>query len=116
MPDARPLPVVFFRTDAGAEPAREWLKSLPATERAIIGEDLKTLQFRWPLGMPLVRSLGDGLWELRSNLPNRTARCLFYVPPGRIVLLHGFIKKTQKTPNEDKALALKRKNAHIQAE
>jgi len=71
---------------------------LPAPERAIIGEDLKTLQFRWPLGMPLVRSLGNGVWELRSHLPTRIARCLFYVPEGRIVVLHAFIKKTQKTP------------------
>jgi len=116
MSDDRPLPVVFFRTAAGNEPVREWLKALPAVERRIIGEDLKTLQFRWPLGMPLVRSLGDGLWELRSTLPNRIARCLFYVPRGRIVVLHGFIKKTPKTPTEDKALALKRKNAHHQTE
>ena len=116
MPDPRPLPVVFFRTEAGSEPAREWLRELPALERAIIGEDLKTLQFRWPLGMPLVRSLGGGLWELRSNLPTRRARCLFYVPQNRIVVLHGFIKKTQKTPPEDKALALKRKDAHSKAE
>jgi phage-related protein len=93
---------------------RDWLRELPSDERRIIGEDLKTLQFRWPLGMPLVRSLGDGLWELRSRLPTRISRCLFYVCDRRIILLHGFIKKSQKTPNEDKALALKRKNAHIQ--
>jgi phage-related protein len=110
------MPVLFFRTVAGNEPVREWLKSLPTEERRIIGEDLKTLQYRWPLGMPLVRALGDGLWEVRSNLPNRIARCLFYVARGRIVLLHGFIKKTQKTPTEDKALALRRKNAHQQTE
>lgn len=116
MSDLRPLPVVFFRTAAGVEPAREWLKKLPSSERLIIGEDLKTVQFRWPLGMPLVRNLGDGLWELRSNLPTRIARCLFYVPQGRIVVLHGFIKKTQKTPPEDKALALRRKNVHGKAE
>ncbi len=116
MADPRPLPVIFFRTEAGSEPVPEWLRSLPAEERRVIGEDLKTLQFRWPLGMPLVRGLGEGLWELRSNLPTRIARCLFYVPRGRIVLLHGFIKKTQKTPLEDKALALKRKNAHSEAE
>jgi len=116
VPDPRPLPVVFFRTEDGNEPMREWLKKLPANERRIIGEDLKTLQFRWPLGMPLVRSHGNGLWELRSNLLTRIARCLFYVPKGRIVVLHGFIKKTQKTPPEDKALALKRKNAHRKAE
>ncbi len=116
MAQNRPLPVVFFRTAAGQEPVRTWLKALPEAERRVIGEDLKTLQFRWPLGMPLVRNLGEGLWELRSNLPTRIARCLFYVPHGRIVLLHGFIKKTQKTPNEDKASALKRKNAHQNAE
>jgi hypothetical protein len=68
VPSPSPLHVVFFRTDAGSEPAREWLKKLPAAERAIIGEDLKTLQFRWPLGMPLVRILGNGVWELRSKL------------------------------------------------
>ncbi len=116
MPDFHPLPVIFFRTEGGNEPMREWLKDLPADERRAIGEDLMTLQYRWPLGMPLVRSLGDGLWELRSNLPTRIARCLFYVPKGRIVMLHGFIKKTQKTPTEDKALALKRKHAHAQAD
>ena len=107
--------IVFFRTEAGNEPVREWLKDLPAEEKRLIGEDLKTLQFRWPLGMPLVRSLGDSLWEVRSRLPNKIARCLFYVRKRRIVLLHAFIKKTQKTPPEDKALALKRKNAHDQA-
>jgi len=81
----------------------------------MIGEDLKTLQFRWPLGMPLVRSLGDGIWELRSRLPTRISRCLFYVRDRRIIMLHGLIKKTQKTPIEDKALALKRKNEYSQA-
>ena len=112
MADSRPLPVVFFRSETGREPVREWLKSLPENERRVLGEDLKTLQFRWPLGMPLVRSLGDGLWELRSNLPTRIARCIFYVPEGRILLLHGFVKKTQKTPPADKAVALKRKDGH----
>ncbi len=77
MPDSRPLPVLFFRTDADNEPVRAWLKDLAREERRTIGEDLKTLQFRWPLGMPLVRSLGDGVWELRSTLPTRIARCLF---------------------------------------
>ena len=116
MPDPRPLPVVFFRTDAGREPVRDWLKELAREERRIIGEDLKTLQFRWPLGMPLVRSLGDGLWELRSTLPTRIARGIFYTPRNRLVLLHGFIKKTPKTPPEDKVLTLKRKHAHRKAE
>ncbi len=111
-----PLPVVFFRNSAGKEPVREWLKTLNVEERRIIGEDLLVVQFRWPLGMPLVRNLGDGLWELRSTLPTRIARCIFYQPRARIVVLHGFIKKTQKTQTEDKALALKRKHVHIQAE
>ena len=77
--DSKQLPIIFFSTSAGREPVREWLRELPAAERRIIGEDIKTLQFRWPLGMPLVRSLGDGLWEVRSNLPNRIARCLFFI-------------------------------------
>ena len=71
--------VLFFRTETGREPVREWLKALSPEERRMIGEDLKTLQFRWPLGLPLVRSLGSGLWEVRSRLPNRIARTLFYV-------------------------------------
>lgn len=77
---------------------------------------MKTLRFRWPLGMPLVRPLGDGLWELRSRLPTRTARCLFYAPAGRLVVLHGFIKKTQKTPAAELELARQRKHAHEKAE
>lgn len=116
MPELRPLPVIFFRTEAGNEPVREWLKRLPAKERRTIGEDLKTVQFRWPLGMPLVRHLGGGLWEVRSTLPNRIARCIFSIAGGAIILLHGFIKKTQQTPKEDKALALKRKNEYDKAE
>lgn len=111
---SRPLPVVFFATATGTEPVREWLKDLPAGERKAIGEDLKTVQFRWPLGMPLVRSLGDGLWEVRTGLPTRVARTLFFVHEGEIVVLHGFIKKTRKTPTEDKARALQRKHAYIQ--
>jgi phage-related protein len=89
------------------------LKELPADERRTIGEDIKTVQYRWPLGMPLVKSLGDGLWEVRSTLPTRIARTLFIVHQGEIILLHGFIKKTQRTPSEDRALALKRKDAYI---
>jgi phage-related protein len=109
----RPLPAFFFRTDAGREPVREWLKDLPREERKIIGEDIMTVQFRWPLGMPLVDNLGSGLWEIRSKLPTRIARVLFFVRDEELVLLHGFIKKTRKTPPEDRALALKRKNAYF---
>ena len=110
---ARPLPAVFFRTEGGREPVREWLKDLPKDERRIIGEDIMTVQFRWPLGMPLVDNLGSGIWEIRSRLANRIARTLFFVHQGEIILLHGFIKKTKKTPNEDRALALRSKNAYL---
>jgi phage-related protein len=109
----QPLPAVFFRTETGREPVREWLKDLPKDERRIIGEDIMTVQFRWPLGMPLVDHLGSGIWEIRSRLVNRIARTLFFVHEGEIILLHGFIKKTKKTPNEDRALALRRKNAYL---
>jgi phage-related protein len=111
----RKLPAVFFRTESGREPVREWLQKLPKAERKIIGIDIMTVQFRWPLGLPLVDNLGAGIWEVRSNLPTRIARTLFCVRQGEIVLLHGFIKKTRKTPEEDRALALRRKNAYIKA-
>ncbi len=111
----RPLPAVFFRTETGREPVRQWLKELPRNERKIIGEDIMTVQFRWPLGMPLVDHVGAGIWEVRSKLPTRIARTLFFVHEGEIVLLHGFIKKTRKTPPEDRALALQRKNAYIKS-
>jgi phage-related protein len=110
----RPLPMIFFRSASGNEPVRTWLKQLLPEERKMIGEDLQVLQYRWPLGMPLVDSLGDGLWEVRSRLPTRIARTLFFVHHEEIILLHGFIKKTQKTPTEDRALALKRKHDYIQ--
>jgi phage-related protein len=107
------LHAFFFRTEAGREPVREWLQDLPKEERKIIGEDIMTVQFRWPLGMPLVDNLGSGLWEVRSKLPTRIARILFFVHEDELILLHGFIKKTRKTPPDDRALALKRKNAYI---
>ena len=110
----RHLPVVFFASATGAEPVRDRLKALSPAERRVIGEDIKTVQFRWPLGMPLVRSLGDGLWEVRSRLPNRIVRTLFAIEESTIILLHAFIKKTQKTPTEDKAIALQRRNAYRQ--
>ena len=94
---------------------REWLQDLPKAERKIIGVDIITVQFRWPVGMPLVDYLGSGIWEIRSKLPNRMARTLFFEHEGEIVLLHGFIKKTRKTPNEERALALQRKNAYIKS-
>jgi phage-related protein len=102
------LLVAFFRTETGREPVREWLKSLPREERRVIGEDIKLVQFCWPLGMPLVRKLAAGLWEIRSRLAGRIARVLFTTGEGRMILLHGFIKKSQKTPAEDLELAKSR--------
>jgi phage-related protein len=106
----RKIPVVFYRTRAGTEVVRDWLRSLDPSDRSAIGLDLMRVQFRWPVGMPLCRAMSDGLWEMRSNLPsNRIARVLFCIMRDRIVVLHGFIKKTQKTPDQELSLARKRK-------
>jgi phage-related protein len=108
-PHALPiLKVAFYQTTAGGEPVRDWIKSLPPHERLAIGEDIKAVQFRWPLGMPLVKKLTGKLWEVRTQLPTRIARVLFTVKGDQMVLLHGFIKKTQATPPQDIALALSR--------
>lgn len=101
----------FYRTVGGSEPVREWLKSLPAEERRVIGHDLKTAQYGWPLGMPLIRKLEPGLWEVRSRLQERTARVLFTVQENKMVLLHGFIKKSEKTPLQELQVARQRLSA-----
>src|SRR5437660_2714219 len=100
MPDEIPrrIPAVFYRTSAGGEVVRDWLRGLNEDDRQAVGLDLMRVQYRWPVGMPLCRALGDGLWEVRTSLPsNRIARVLFSVQQSRILVLHGFIKKTQKT-------------------
>jgi phage-related protein len=102
------LVVHFYRTDAGVEPVRDWLRNLPHSERKIIGEDLKTVQIGWPLGMPLVRKMDKNLWEVRITLPGKIARILFTVIGEHMVLLHGFIKKSQTTPKDDLDTALNR--------
>ena len=99
------LDVRFYASELGAEPVRDWLKQLAATDRWRIGEDIKTVQFGWPLGMPVVRNLGGGLWEVRTRLENRIARVLFALEGSTLVLLHGFIKKSQATPQADLDLA-----------
>ena len=102
------LKIYFYRSASGHEPVRDWLKSLPAHERQAIGEDIQAVQFRWPLGMPLVKKLAGKVWEVRTQLPTRIARVLFTVQGNQMVLLHGFIKKTQSTPKPDIDLALNR--------
>lgn len=99
------LEVRFFKTESGAEPVRDWLRDLSAIDRKIAGEDIKTIQFGWPLGMPLVGHLDGDIWEIRIKLDRRIARILFVAEKGTMVLLHGFIKKNQKTPKPDLDLA-----------
>lgn len=105
----RRLEAVFFSTDNGREPVRSWLLSLAKDERKIIGEDVLKVQYCWPIGKPLVDYLGDGLWEVRSRLENRIARVVFCIEGRNMILLHGFIKKTAKTPPQELAVALARK-------
>jgi phage-related protein len=106
----RPISVQFFRLDSGREPVREWLKGMRRVHRKAIGEDVKTLQYGWPMGMPLARKIDEGLRELRSNLGPGIARMFFTIYQGNIVLLHGFVKKSQKTPSNQLALAKRRLN------
>jgi phage-related protein len=108
------IPAIFYRTEAGREPVREWLRGLSPGDRKRIGEDIKTVEFGWPVGMPVCKPLGDGLYEARTNLAqNRTARVLFYIDKkGRMVLLHGFMKKTRRTPDADLEMARKNKSKH----
>jgi len=110
VPQPRKTPLIFFRTETGNEPVLAWLKGLLEVERQAIGQDLLRAQWRWPAGMPLCRPMGDGLWEIRTDLATkRTARVLICLHREHLVALHGFIKKTRATPDEDLALARRRK-------
>lgn len=102
------LKVVFYAESNGNEPVRKWLKSLDDEIRFIIGTDVKKVQFRWPLGLPLVRNLEGKLWEIRSTIPAGISRIIFFVFDKKLILLHGFIKKTQKTPSRDLEIAQER--------
>ena len=108
------VPAVFFRTESGSEPVRSWLKSMPPQDRRQIGEDIRTVEFGWPVGMPTCRPLRDGLHEVRTNLiGNRIARVFFYVDKRqRMVLLHGIVKKTRATPASDLEIARSNKRRH----
>ena len=103
------LAATFYRSPAGSEPVRDWLQGLSRDERHEIGQDIATVEYGWPVGMPVCRPLGQGLWEIRSVLPGgRTARVMICIAQARMVLLHGFVKKTPKAPDDDLALARKR--------
>ena len=103
------MPVRFYRTEAGGSPVLDWLRGLDKEDRRAIGLALMRVQFGWPIGRPLVRSLQDGLWEVRTSLPSRRiARLILCFHDQTLVVVHGFIKKTQKTPTDDLALAKRR--------
>jgi phage-related protein len=107
--DRRPiLSVAFYATAGGREPVRDWMRGLPKPDRRIVGFDIKTAQYGWPTGMPLIRKVEGGLWEVRSNFDRGIARVVFTVQDDRMVLLHGFVKKSQKTPKSELALARER--------
>ena len=104
------IAVRFYRTEGGSEPVREWLRSLDKPDRVLIGTDVRKVEYGWPIGMPTCRAMGQGLYEVRTTLPgNRIARVLFCVVHGEMTLLHGFMKKSQKTPKSDLAVAIDRK-------
>lgn len=108
-PAVKRISAYFFASASGREPVREWLLSLDRADRRVIGEDVATAEFGWPVGMPVCRSLGSGLFEIRSNLAgNRIARVIFCIKDGQMVLLNGFVKKTQKTPKTELELARRR--------
>ena len=102
------IDVYFYKEASGNEPVREWLYELSHEDRKIIGRDIRIVQISWPVDNLLVKPLGDKIWEIRSRLDNRISRILFVFNEGSIVLLHGFIKKTQKTPLQEIDLARKR--------
>lgn len=113
MGDLKRLPARFFENERGKMPVREWLLGLSVEDRKTIGDDIRTAKFGWPVGMPLCRSIAGkkGLWEIRIELSGgRIARIFFCVHDGSMALLHGFIKKSQKTPDKELAIALKRMN------
>jgi len=103
-----PMDVVFYRSSAGKEPVREWLRALTRKDKAKLGCDIKTVQYGWPIGMPVVRKLNRSVWEIRSKLDNRIARILITVRSDKIILLHGFIKKSRATQKADIKVAMAR--------
>lgn len=102
------LTVSFYRTEAGNEPVREWLTEMPREDRRTIGTDIRTVELGWPIGMPVARKLDPALWKVRTALDDTIASVIFTVVSSVMVLLHGFIKKSQKTPASDLALAKQR--------
>lgn len=110
----RKLQIAFYCNDSNHEPVREWLKELPKIDRKVIGEDIKTIELGWPLGMPLVRHLEKGIWEIRSRMSDKKiARLLFFLDKDTLILAHGFIKKTRATPKKELEIVRKRKRDYF---
>jgi|SRR5665213_1016045 len=99
----------FYESVSGREPVRSWLLELDGADRRSLGAAIAKVEFGWPIGLPSCRPMGNGLFEIRAHISDgRIARVLFGVVNGRMVLLHGFIKKTRATPHDDLDLARKR--------
>lgn len=108
------LQALFYMTAAGRKPVREWILDLGKADRIVVGKDIQKVEFGWPIGMPSCRPLGAGLYEVRSDLAGgRIARVIFCIAAGEMVLLHGFIKKTRKTPAADIELARRRRKESV---
>jgi phage-related protein len=104
------LTVHFYQTSSGKEPVRDWLKLRTQDEKKAIGEDIKAIEFLWPVGYPRVRKLDKNLWEVRTDLQDGICRIFFTIWKKYMVLIHGIIKKTQKTPQQDLDIAKKRRD------
>jgi phage-related protein len=109
---AKKITVIFFTTESGTAPVREWLKSLGKADRVAIGEDIADVEFEWPVGLPVCRPLGSGLYEVRTTLKDRIARVFFTIEGSDMILLHGFIKKSQSTPKPELDLARRRQQSY----
>jgi phage-related protein len=110
MPETpKPIPLRFWKSTTGREPVREWLNELPREDQRTVGREIAKVQFGWPVGLPVCRPLGDGLWEVRSTLRSRReARVVFGFYQGMLIALHAFIKKKRKTAPDDLAIARQR--------
>lgn len=108
------IPVKFFQQSSGKQPVRDVLLALTKEEKKIVGKDIKAAQLGWPMGLPLVDSIGKGLWEIRSTLPDKIVRVFFIVHSETFILLHAIVKKSQKAPPNDIAIARKRAAQFIQ--
>ncbi len=109
MTPLKKIAAVFYQTAKGKMPVRDWLLNLDKTDRLTIGKDIQKVEFGWPIGLPYCRPLGQGLYEVRSDISDgRIARVIFSIRGQQMVLLHGFIKKTRKTPKRELDLALTR--------